>query len=172
MYRLYAALVVLFCATHLNYGKEMNSVISMSQNPDQGSFTSCGPKESNFLLQWSPRVLQTGIDLLVDITLKLVDSFDHGVVTVTVWLQGVPDPIYQDSADQKCEDAAKAVEKYMPGFNCPLPKGYGISLQQFTFHIAPTIPLPSGKFHINATVMNQNNVMLFCAFGDVEAQDE
>jgi len=28
-----------------------------------------GPKESEFLFQWSPRVLRTGIDLLVDASL-------------------------------------------------------------------------------------------------------
>ena len=50
----------------------------MKVNNDQRNFVLyelimivAGPKENNFLLQWSPRVLQTGIDLLVDITLKL-----------------------------------------------------------------------------------------------------
>jgi len=168
MRQLYAALVVLFCATHLSYSKELINVISMSQDPDQGSLTSCGPKESNFLLQWSPRVLQTGIVLVLDATFNLVDSFDHGLLTVSVWLKGVPDPIFQDSADQKCADAAKAAGKFLPGFHCPLPKGYGISLRKFSFPIDPTLPLPAGNFHANVTIMNQNNVLLLCFFGDIE----
>lgn len=30
-----------------------------------------GPKESNFFLQWSPRVLKTGIDVIVDFNLTI-----------------------------------------------------------------------------------------------------
>ena len=45
------------------------------------------------------------------------------MVCVSVWLQGIPQPIYQDCRDQQCVDAQKVVKKFVPQFQCPIPEG-------------------------------------------------
>lgn len=142
------------------------------RNDDTGRFVNCGPKESEFVLDWTPRVLRPGVTLTLDISMKAIKSFTHGQVCVTIWLKDIPQPIYHDCRDQQCVDAQKVVKKFVPQFRCPLPEGFSVKFTKMPYTVLPTIPLPSGSFRIAANVTNQDNQLLFCVDGEVEINDQ
>lgn len=139
---------------------------------DTGRFVSCGPKESNFVLDWTPRVLRPGVQLTIDFKFNMIKSFSHGMVCVSVWLKGVSDPIYHDCRDQQCVDAQKAVKKFIPSFSCPIREGFSASFTKMPYKVQPTMPLPSGSFRIAANITNEDKQLVFCADGEIEINDE
>lgn len=156
---------------------ESPNVVNMVQqghaqtNGDYGNLTNCGSKSTNFLVDWTPRVLKPGITVTFDASWTLVEQFSHGNLCITIWLQGVEDPIYEDCHDQNCEDVQKAVASLVK-LACPVPKDFSVNFRKLTYEILPTIPLPSGKFSAHLTFENENKVQLLCAKGDVEIVDE
>lgn len=129
-------------------------------------------KESEFVFDWTPRVLRPGVTLTLDISMKMIKSFAHGMVCISIWLKGVPQPIYQDCRDQQCFDAQKIVKKFVPQFQCPIPEGFSISFSKMPYTLEPTMPFPSGTFRLAANATNQDGELLFCVEGEVEVNDE
>jgi hypothetical protein len=165
--------ICVLVATSIPLSCVAGDVVSMYQNADEdrGNLTNCGDKATDFLLAWSPSILRPGITVSIDASWTTVATFAHGDLCITIWLQGVDDPIYKDCHDQNCEDAKKAIGRYMP-IQCPIPKGFQVNFKKLTYTLLPTIPLPSGKFRLRCELKNQDSVQLLCAEGKVEIIDE
>jgi hypothetical protein len=99
--------------------------------------------------------------VVIDLSWANIASFSHGIVCTTIWLQGVSQPVYKDCSDQLCVDAQKLAGKYIV-FECPVPRGFEVSVKKFAFTILPTVPLPPGKFTGLITVQNQDQVQIAC----------
>jgi hypothetical protein len=170
----FAVPLVLLIALSEIHSTAAANVVSMANgqnDPDHGNFTNCGKAETNFHINWTPRVLKPGVTVTLSASWTVVKSFSHGDLCITIWLQGVQDPIYKDCHDQKCEDARKAILPYFP-LPCPVPAGLPVKFPKFEYTLQPTIPLPSGKFTIHLTLTNEDKYELLCAHGDVEIIDE
>jgi hypothetical protein len=171
MLQLYATVITVLTVACAIVGSQNGNVISMTHN-DDGSLKNCGPPESEAVFHWSPRVLKVATSVIFDVGLKLIEEFSAGTLCATVWLQGVPDPIYQDCHEEKCEDALNVLKKFLPGLECPVPKGYGFSVNKFKYYIPPSVPLPAGKFKVNANFTSDSKKLLLCFAGDIEIQDD
>jgi hypothetical protein len=164
---LVAASVSLSCVS----GEMVLMQQKFNADEDAGNLTNCGDKSTNFLLNWSPRILKPGVTMTLDVSWTAVASFAHGDLCVTIWLQGVEEPIYKDCHDQDCDSAKKAIGRYLP-IQCPLPQDFQVNFRKLTYTIEPTIPLPSGKFKLRVDLKNEDKKQLLCAEGNVEIIDE
>jgi hypothetical protein len=139
---------------------------------EKGHLDSClGLPNETFKFEWAPRVLVTDKTVRFDIDIITTNQFMHGIVAVQIWLDGVPDPIYEDSKDQQCDVFVKFVQKYLPDITCPIPQGYHLK-KIYPVKLVPTIPLPAGKYKIKMEVWNENKAKMFCIQGEVEIEDE
>jgi hypothetical protein len=154
----------------LSIGSSAGTVVSMSQN-DEGVMKNCCP-DGDLSVRWSPAVIRTGENLSIKIAVTAGDSFDHGQLCNTVWLNGVPEPVYLDCPDVTACNIVRQLKFFFPDLKCPIEKGEKISYSNPAFPILPTYPLPAGKFHFNVTLSNDKNKCVMCMYGDIEIQND
>jgi hypothetical protein len=142
-------------------------------NDDVGELTSCN-SSIKFHLTWTPRIFRTGQNYLINATVQSVATFNHGDLCVYVWLDDLPNPIYQQCGDQQCTDAQQFVKKYLP-LPCPIPGDSRlppITVKNHKFYMDPSIPIIAGNFKIKVELKNENNQQILCAEGNVQAEDD
>jgi len=172
-----AALLVVQSVAQLRQADSVRMVqaggeVVRTANEDKGQLTSClGIANDTFLLEWKPRVFKTNEIVVFTIHLKMIADFLHGNVCLTIKLDGIPDPIYLDCRDQRCDEYVKFAKPYLPDLTCPIAKGYELK-RAYPFEIKPTYPLPAGKYNIRAEVWNEASVRVLCFEGDFEIDDE
>jgi hypothetical protein len=143
-----------------------------ASNDDKGQLVSClSLKNETFKFEWKPRILMTDKTVVFQMDIIATNQFQHGNVCIWIWLDGVPDPIYEDCKDQECDQFVKFVQKYLPDIKCPIPKGYALK-HVYPVKLVPTIPLPAGKYKVKVQVWNEAKTQILCFEGDVEIEDE
>jgi len=146
--------------------------VVQARNDNKGQLTSClGIANDTFLFEWTPRIFKTGEVVVFTIHFTFGEDFLHGNVCLTIKLDDIPDPIYLDCRDQKCEDFIKVAKTYLPDLTCPIPKGYTLK-RSYPLEIKPTYPMPAGKYYIRAEVSNEANKRVVCFEGHFEIGDD
>jgi hypothetical protein len=154
----------------------VNMVQSISSNDnlineDSGHLVSClGLKSETFNVTWSPKILKTDETVKFYTDIILSQQFSKGKVCVQIWIDDIPDPIYDDCRVQFCDQFIQVVQPYIPLLKCPIPQGFHLK-QVFPLKIVPTIPLPAGNYKVKLEVWNENDVHTLCCTGDIEIDD-
>jgi len=139
---------------------------------DVGQLVSClGVKEEVFNVTWKPKVLKTDETVVFYIDIGMTQTFTSGKVCIQIWLDDIPDPIYDDCKVQFCDKFIQIIQPYIPSLTCPIKQGFHLK-QVFPVKIVPTIPLPAGNYRIKFEVWNENNAHTLCITGNVEVEDE
>jgi len=144
----------------------------LGNGQDSAHLVSClGVKGEQFNVTWTPAVLKTDETVYVYVDVITTQKFTTGKVCTSVWLDNIPDPIYEECRVQYCDQFIPAVLPYLPQLKCPIPQGFHIK-QVFPFKIVPTIPLPAGNYKAKLEVWNEDSVHTLCFTGNIVIEDE
>jgi len=148
------------------------SALVQGKQGNTGRVIPCmGSTNKTLDFHWTPRVLKVGrtIHLTYDITIP--ETFSHGVICSYLWLDDYEDPIYENCNLQQCIQFLSAGIPLFPDLTCPVPKGYR-STETLPFKIAPTTPLPAGKFRGKSVIKNQDDKFILCLEFEIEVEDD
>jgi hypothetical protein len=166
--------IVILCGVlYFSIGRSEDSVKMYNNRGenDIGELKSCN-SSIKFHVTWTPRIFRTGQNYLINATAQSVATFNHGEMCVNVWLDDLPNPIYQQCSDEQCTDAQQFMKKYLP-IPCPIPGNIpSISVKNRKFYMDPSIPIIAGNFKIRAELKNEFNQQILCVEGNVQAEDD
>jgi len=146
--------------------------VGLSKGQDSGHLVSClGLKTEKFNVTWSPKILKTEETVVFYADVITSQQFTHGKLWIQIWIDDIPDPIYDDSRDQHCDQFIQIIQPYLPQLKCPIPQGFHLK-QVYPLKIVPTIPLPSGNYKTKVEIWNEDNVRVICFTGDINIEDE
>jgi len=148
---------------------EGNSVIN---SQDSGHLESClGVKGEIFNITWTPKIFKADETVVFFGNGVTTQEFNSGKVCLKVWLNDIPDPIYDFCKLHYCADFLPVAQPYLPKLTCPIPKGFEAKVV-LPVKIVPTIPLPAGTYRAKTEAWNENNVLTICCSGTIEIEDE
>lgn len=129
---------------------------------DRGNLTNCGDKSKKFIVQWSPKILDTQDVVTIYWDIVAPVDFNSGNVHIDVYLPEIPQsPIF--SLDQEVDCAT--IKKTVPLLSCPIKTGAGLKGQ---ITISDLTRLPTGDYTVELRLTNENNLLFLCGRTDIE----
>lgn len=123
---------------------------------DRGVVTSCGPPESNFTLEWEPKNINPNGNISVYYDYTIPYDFTKGELSIALYFDNIPDPIFQDTLMVDCQ----IIRKYVP--LCPMTAGKKLKGK---YHNSNLLMLKGydGTYKAKLSLKNEKGKIMFCA---------